>query len=97
MKQALSFVDDFQGYVYGCTLVNVKRPQEALGVFKMIYDKYPNTLFTNIGMATGYSALGEYKKALEFAMKALPQAKGGNKIEIEKNIKDLQNGKDMNN
>jgi len=48
-------------------------------------------------MATGYSALGEYKKALEFAMKALPQAKGGNKIEIEKNIKDLQNGKDMNN
>ncbi len=97
MKQALSFVDDFQGYVYGCTLVNVKRPQEALGVFKMIYDKYPNTLFTNIGMATGYSALGDYKKALEFAMKALPQAKGGNKIEIEKNIKDLQNGKDMNN
>ncbi len=97
MKQALSFVDDFQGYVYGCTLVNVKRPQEALGVFKMIYDKYPNTLFTNIGMATGYSALGDYKKALTFALKALPQAKGGNKIEIEKNIKDLQNGKDMNN
>ena len=97
MKQALSFVDDFQGYVYGCTLLNAKRPKEAFGVFKMIYDKYPNTLFTNVGMATGYSALGEYKKALEFAMKALPQAKGGNKIEIEKNIKDLQNGKDMNN
>jgi len=97
MKQALSFVDDLQGYVYGCTLVSAKRPQEAFGVFKMIYDKYPNTLFTNVGMATGYSALGDYKKALEFALKALPQAKGGNKIEIERNIKDLQNGKDMNN
>jgi len=97
MKQALSFVDDFQGYVYGCTLVSAKRPQEAFGVFKMIYDKYPNTLFTNVGMATGYSALGNYKKALTFALKALPQAKGGNKIEIERNIKDLQNGKDMNN
>lgn len=97
MKQAISFVDDFQGYVYGCSLVNAKRLQEAFTVFKMIYDKYPNTLFTNVGMATGYSALGDYKKALEFAQKALPQAKGGNKIEIEKNIKDLQNGKDMNN
>jgi len=97
MKQALSFVDDLQGYVYGCTLVSAKRPQEAFSVFKMIYDKYPNTLFTNVGMATGYSALGDYKKALEFALKALPQAKGGNKIEIERNIKDLQNGKDMNN
>jgi len=97
MKTALTYVDDFQGYVYGCALINAKRPQEALGIFKMIYAKYPNTLFTNIGMATGYSALGDYKTALTFARKALPQAKGGNKIEIERNIKDLQNGKDMNN
>ena len=97
MKTALSYVDDFQGYVYGCTLVNAKRPQDAFGIFRMIYDKYPNTLFTNIGMATGYSALGDYKTALAFALKALPQAKGGNKIEVERNIRDLQNGKDMNN
>jgi tetratricopeptide (TPR) repeat protein len=97
MKQAMSYVDDIQGYVYGVSLVDAKRPKEAFDIFKMIYDKYPNTLFTNIGMATGYSALGDYKKALEFAQKALPQAKGGNKIEVEKNIRDLQNGKDMNN
>lgn len=97
MKQAFLYVDDFQGYVYGCTLINARRPQEALEIFKMVYGKYPNTLFTNIGMAAGYSALGDYKKALEFAMKALPQAKGGNKIEIERNIRDLQSGKDMNN
>jgi len=97
MKTALSYVDDFQGYVYGCSLVNAKRPEEALEIFKMIYAKYPNTIFTNIGLATGYSALGDYKTALTFALKALPQAKGGNKIEIERNIRDLQNGKDMNN
>jgi tetratricopeptide (TPR) repeat protein len=97
LKRAFNYVDDFQGYVYGCTLVNAKRPQEALEIFKLIYDKFPNTLFTNIGMATGYSALGEYKTALAWALKALPQAKGGNKIEIERNIKDLRNGKDMNN
>ena len=63
----------------------------------MVYDKYPNTLFSNIGMASGYSAFGDYKKALPFAQKALAQAKGGNKTEIERNIRDLQNGKDMNN
>jgi tetratricopeptide (TPR) repeat protein len=97
LKRAFNYVDDFQGYVYGCTLVNAKRPQEALEIFKLIYDKFPNTLFTNIGMATGYSALGEYKTALAWALKALPQAKGGNKIEIERNIRDLRNGKDMNN
>ena len=97
MKQAFSYVDDFQGYVYGCTLINAKRPQEAFDVFKLIHDKFPNTLFTNIGMATGYSALGDYKNALTWALKALPLAKGGNKIEIERNIRDLQNGKDMNN
>jgi tetratricopeptide (TPR) repeat protein len=97
MKRAFSYVDDLQGYVYGCTLLNAKRPQEAFDVFKLIYDKFPNTLFTNIGMATGYSALGDYKTALTWALKALPLAKGGNKIEIERNIRDLQNGKDMNN
>jgi len=97
LKRAFLYVDDIQGYVYGCTLVSKKRSQEAFEIFKLIYDKFPNTLFTNIGMATGYSALGDYKKALTFALKALPQAKGGNKIEIERNIRDLQNGKDMNN
>jgi len=97
MKRAFSYVDDFQGYVYGCTLLNAKRTQEAFDVFKLINDKFPNTLFTNIGMAAGYSALGDYKTALTWAQKALPLAKGGNKIEIERNIRDLQNGKDMNN
>ena len=97
MKKAMFYVDDLQGYVYGCTLVNAKRPQEAFEIFKMIYDKFPNSLFTNIGMATGYSALGDYKTALTWALKALPLAKGGNKILIEGNIRDLQNGKDMNN
>jgi tetratricopeptide (TPR) repeat protein len=97
MKKALPLADHIQGYTYGMSLIAAKQPKEAFGIFKMIYDKYPNTLFTNIGMASGYSALGDYKKALPFAQKALPQAKGGNKIEITKNIRDLENGKDMNN
>ena len=97
MKKALPYADQLEAYVYASGLVAAKRPKEALEVFKMNYDRFPNTLFTNIGMASGYSALGDYKKALDFAQKALPQAMGGNKLEIERNIRDLQKGKDMNN
>jgi len=50
-----------------------------------------------LAMVGYHSAFGDYKKALVFAQKALLQAKGGNKTEIERNIRDLQNGKDMNN
>jgi Protein of unknown function (DUF2911) len=96
MKKAMPLMDMIQGYTYGYSLI-ATNPKEAFEIFKMVYDKYPNTLFSNIGMASGYSAFGDYKKALSFAQKALPQAKGGNKAEIEKNIRDLQNGKDMNN
>jgi hypothetical protein len=95
MKNAMPMMDMIQGYTYGYSLIATDR-KEAFVIFKMVYDKYPNTLFSNIGMASGYSAFGDYKKALPFAEKALLQAKGGNKAEIEKNIRDLQNGKDMN-
>ncbi|OCX52066.1 hypothetical protein BEL04_11210 [Mucilaginibacter sp. PPCGB 2223] len=96
MKKAMPFASQIQAYTYAAGLVDAKKPKEAFEIFKMNYDKHPNSLFTNIGMASGYSALGDYKKALTFAQKALLQAKGGNKLLIEKNVRDLQNGKDMN-
>jgi len=96
MKKAFPLMDLIQGYTYGYSLI-ATNPKEAFEIFKMVYDKYPNTLFSNMGMASGYSAFGDYKKALIYAQKALPQAKGGNKTEVEKNIRDLENGKDMNN
>jgi len=96
MKKALPYADQFEAYVYASALMAAKRTKEAIAVFKMNYQKFPDNLFTNLGMASGYSALGDYKKALDYAQKALPQAKGGNKLEVERNIKDLQSGRDMN-
>lgn len=96
IKKALPYADQLEAYTYGAGLISDKRLKDAMEVFKMNYDKFPNTLFTNIGMASGYSALGDYKKALDFARKALAQAKGGNILIIQKNVTDLQNGKDMN-
>jgi hypothetical protein len=97
IKYALPFASQIQAYTYGLDLLTAKKVKEALEVFKMNYDKHPNSLFTNIGLASAYSAMGDYKKALEFAQKALPLAKGGNRIEVQRNIRDLESGKDMNN
>ncbi len=97
MKNALPFASQIQAYTYALDLLTAKKTKEAFDVFKLNYDKHPNSLFTNIGMASAYSAMGDYKKALEFAQKALPQAKGGNRLEVQRNIKDLEAGKDMNN
>jgi len=96
MKKALPYADQFEAYLYGIDLVTNKQAKEALAVFKMNYERFPNTLFTNLGIASGYSAMGDYKKALEYAKKALPQAKGGNLLEVQKNIRALESGKDMN-
>jgi len=95
MKQAMPLMDMIQGYTYAYSLIPTNK-KEAFEIFKMVYDKYPNTLFSNLGMASGYSSFGDYKKALYYAQKALPQAKGGNKTEVERNIRDLQNSRDMN-
>jgi hypothetical protein len=62
MKSAFPFMDHIQGYTYGVGLVTAGRPKEAFQIFKMIYEKFPNTLFTNIGIAIGYSALCDHKK-----------------------------------
>jgi Protein of unknown function (DUF2911) len=96
MKKALPYGNLLEVYVYGMSLISAKEPRQAFEIFKMNYGKDPNNLFTNIGMASGYSALGDYKTALPYAQKALTYAKGGNKLIIETNIKDLQNGKDIN-
>jgi hypothetical protein len=48
-------------------------------------------------MARGYSAVGDYKKALPFALKAQAQAPNKpNKDVVDKMIVNLQDGKDIN-
>jgi len=97
MKAALPMAAMFELHQYGRQLIAQKKGKEAFDVFKMNYDKNPNQFTTNMGMARGYSAVGNYKKALEFAQKALPQAPDkNNKDNVERVIKLLQDGKDIN-
>jgi len=97
MKEALPLGNMNQIHGYARQLLAQKKKKEAFDVFKMNYDKYPNTFTTNMGMARANSAIGNYKEALKFAQAALPQAPDpGNKTNVETIIEKLKAGKDIN-
>jgi hypothetical protein len=97
MKEALPMGSVGQLHTYARQLLQQKKSKEAFDVFKINFDKNPNEFTTQVGMARGYSAVGDYKKALAFAQKALPKAPdNGNKINVEKMIQTLAEGKDIN-
>jgi len=97
MKKALPFANVNELYFYGRTLARAKRGKDALVIFKYDYDQHPDLFITNAGMARGYSATGEYKKALAYAQKALAQAPDpANKATMDRFVKYLQDGKDVN-
>lgn len=87
----------WQAHNYARTQLQQKNTQRAIEIFKLNYDKFPNTFTTNMGMARGLSAAGNYKDALKYANKALPQAPdANNKASVEQIIKTLKEGKDIN-
>lgn len=98
MKEALPLGEMTDIHFYARQLLAQKRTQEALEVFKANAKKYPNTFTTNVGLARGYSAVGNYKDALLHAKSGLQQAPdAANKAVLEAAIKKLEAGKDMNN
>lgn len=97
MKQALPLASMLQVHQYARQLLTQKKKQEAFNVFKANYDKYPNQFTTLVGLARGYSATGDYKKALKYATQALPLAPDNvNKTSVEGLVQKLKEGKDVN-
>ena len=97
MKKALPYGEVPDLHQYGRKLIGQKKAKEALEIFKMNYSKSPNVYTTNMGMMRGYSAVGDYKKALTFASKAKELAPNKpNRDAVENAIKTLQDGKDFN-
>ncbi len=97
MKKALPYGGVFELHQYARQLQKDKKSQQAFEVFKMNYDKNPNIFVTNMGMARGYSALGNFTEALKYAIAAQPQAPDPvNKTNVEKIIESLKAGKDIN-
>ena len=81
---------------YGRQLMNEKKLQEAFEVFQKNYTKNKGAWPTNAGMMRIYSAMGNYKKALEHAKAALAQAADEpTKKFLEGAIKTLESGKPL--
>ncbi len=97
MEEALPLGTMLDVHFYGRQLLSMKETEEAVKVYKMNYEKYPNQFTTNVGMGRAYSAKGDYKKALSYMKTALPQAPDdGNKTHVEGMIKKLQENQDVN-
>lgn len=97
MKKAIPLGGKFELHQYARQLIAQKNGKQALEVFKTNYNLHPNEFTTNMGLARGYSAVGDYKKALEYLTKAEAQAPDPvNKANVEKSLKMLKEGKDMN-
>ena len=97
MDEALPMGSMQDVHQYARTLLNANQKQEAFKIYKSNYDKYPNEFTTNVGMGRAYSALGDYKKALNHMKVALPKASNNlYKNAVETMIKTLEEGKDIN-
>lgn len=97
MKTALLYGSMQDIHQYGRQLLAGKRNKEALEVFKMNAAKNPKQFTTLMGLARGYSGIGDYKTALKYAQQAQPLAPDpGNKANVETVISKLKEGKDIN-
>jgi tetratricopeptide (TPR) repeat protein len=97
IKNALPVGSLGQLQQFGRQLITAKKPALAFDVFQFNYNKNPNEFVALTGMARGFSAKGEYAKALDFANKALPLAPNdNNKQAVQAMIDKLKAGKDIN-
>ncbi|SFQ03838.1 DUF2911 domain-containing protein [Parafilimonas terrae] len=94
MKTAVANASALELHFYGRQLMNEKKLKEAFDIFQQNYTKQKGAWPTNTGMMRIYSAMGDYKKALEYAKAALLQAPDdASKKFLETAIQTLQQGK----
>jgi hypothetical protein len=96
MNEALLFANPNQYMGSGRAMITAKRLDRALEIFNANQKKNGDAYTVNAGFMYYYSAKGDFKKALEYAEKALAQAPDPQKATISGNIAKLKEGKDIN-
>jgi hypothetical protein len=83
-----------QIHQYGRLLLNAKKTNEAMEVFKYNAERNGDTWPVHVGLARGYAAMGDNQQALEHAKKAAEQAPDAiNKQSLQAMVKSLSEGK----
>jgi hypothetical protein len=73
------------------------KKDQAIHLFQLNAKRFPNEWPVHVGLMRAYSAAGDYRKALQEAKLAIPQAPdNGNKKNLERLAKMLEEGKDVN-
>jgi len=101
MSEAIKLPDATPGAIhqYGRQLIGAGKNDKALEIFKYNHKTNDGIWPTNYGLARGYSAVGDYKKAIKFlelAKKNLPEGDVVNGPFIEQNLEKLKKGEDIN-
>jgi tetratricopeptide (TPR) repeat protein len=99
MKEAIALPDATPGQIanYGRQLITQKKPKDAMVVYEGNLKRYPGNATALIGMARGWSANGDNKKALKFAQDALKaETNPQSKTQIEDLVKKLEKGEAIN-
>lgn len=99
MDEALPLAGKFDIHQYGRQLIAIGQKERALEVFQLNAEKFPGEWPTYYGLARGYSAIGDYAKALEYLEKAkenIPEGDLLNPPAIEANLEKLRAGEDIN-
>ncbi len=99
MKKAIDHptANVFQVHQAGRALISQGDYDMALQVFKWNAERFPDTWPVNVGLARGYSATGDYNKALKHAELALKKAPDKlNQDNLRASIEKLKANKDIN-
>jgi len=97
MAEALTIATANQYTAYGRMLITQKRADKAMEIFTASQKRYGDVFGVNNGLMSGYSAKGDFKKALIYAEKAMAQAANdAGKKQMEGFITKLKEGKDIN-
>ena len=96
MARAMEIGNAGQLHQYGRTLLTQDRVDEAIEVFERNAEQNPDAWFTGFGLARGYSAKGDFDKAVENMKLALAKAPDGQKTYVQGMLDRLEKSEDIN-
>jgi hypothetical protein len=99
MDEALKLGTATEVHLYARHQLALHNTARALAVFKLNAQLHPDVWPVNYGLARGYSAVGDYKSALDALLRAqsqVPEGDAANAAAIKANIEKLKRGEDIN-
>ncbi|MBA4849213.1 DUF2911 domain-containing protein [Emticicia sp. BO119] len=96
LKKAFPMATMLQLNTYGQSLLRMKKDKEALEIFKLNFEKYPDDIYTCLGMTRGYYFNNNENEAIKYAEKGKTIAKDDNtKAYFEGILADIKSGKQL--